>query len=79
MTKVVVYSTQSCPWCKKTKEFLTEHKVKFTSKDVGVDDKAAHDMIEKSGQQGVPVIDIDGKIIVGFDESEIRKALKLNN
>ena len=75
--KVTIYSTQFCPWCHKTKEFFKTNKVKFTDIDVGENQKAATEMIKKSGQQGVPVIDIDGKIIVGFDEPELRKALKL--
>ncbi len=77
MAKVRIYTTQTCPWCKKVKDFLKEHKVKFTEIDVSSDEKAAKEMIEKSGQMGVPVIDIDGKIIVGFDEEELRKTLKL--
>ena len=74
---VKIYSTQSCPWCKKTKEFLKSKKVKFKDIDVGANQKAAQEMIKKSGQTGVPVLDIDGKIIVGFKEEEIKKALKL--
>jgi len=74
---VKIYSTQSCPWCKKTKEFLKAHKVAFKDIDVGADQKAAQEMIKKSGQTGVPVLDINGKIIVGFDEAKIKKALKL--
>ncbi len=77
MAKVIVYSTQTCPWCKKTKEFLKEHKISFDEKDVGNDMSAAREMIEKSGQQGVPVIDIDGEIIVGFDEERLRKVLNI--
>ena len=77
--KVTIYRTQTCPWCHKTEEFFKKYKVKYTSIDVGKDRKAAMEMIEKSGQQGVPVIDIDGKIIVGFDEPELRKALKIKN
>jgi len=73
--KVKVYSTQTCPWCHKTKEFLTEKKVKFEDIDVGKDQKAANEMVEKSGQMGVPVTDIDGKIIVGFDKEALEKAL----
>ncbi len=74
---VIIYGTSHCPWCHKTREFLKESKIKF--KDINVEDneKAKKDMIKKSGQLGVPVIDINGKIIVGFDESAIRKALKL--
>jgi len=75
--KVTVYSTQTCPWCKKVKAFLKENKVKFSEKDVGADTKAAQDMIKKSGQQGVPVTDVDGEIVVGFDEEKLRKLLKI--
>ena len=77
MTSVKIYSTPSCPWCKKTKEFLKENKISFTDIDVASDQKAAKEMIEKSGQMGVPVIDIDGKIIVGYKESELKEALGL--
>jgi len=73
--KVKVYSTKTCPWCHKTKEFLKEKNVKFEDIDVGADQKAANEMVEKSGQMGVPVTDIDGKIIVGFDKEAIEKAL----
>jgi glutaredoxin len=59
------------------KDFLKEHKVEFTGKDVGTDMEASKEMVEKSGQTGVPVIDIDGKIIVGFNEAAIREALGL--
>lgn len=74
---VKIYSTESCPWCKKVKAFLKENKVKFTDVDVGADAKAAEEMVKKSGQQGVPVIDVNGTIIVGFDEGKLRKALKI--
>ncbi len=74
---VLVYSTISCPWCHKTKEFLNEHKIKFKDLNVGEDRKAAEEMIKKSGQTGVPVIDIDGKIIIGFNEVALKKALKI--
>lgn len=74
---VIVYSTPTCPWCKKVKEFLKENKVKFSEKDVSSDKKALAEMEKKSGQVGVPVIDINGKIIVGFDESKMKKELKL--
>ena len=77
MPSVKIYSTPSCPWCKRAKEFLKENKVSFTNIDVASDQKAAKEMIEKSGQMGVPVIDIDGKIIVGFDEEKLRKLLNL--
>ncbi|MFH0867904.1 MAG: glutaredoxin domain-containing protein [Candidatus Woesearchaeota archaeon] len=74
--KVKVYSTKICPWCVKLKEFLKEKNIEFEDIDVGADQKAAEEMVEKSGQMGVPVIDIGGNIIVGFDKEEIGKALK---
>jgi len=75
--EVKVYSTPTCPWCKKVKEFLTENKIKFKEIDVAEDAKAAKDMIEKSGQQGVPVVEVDGEMIVGFDEEKLKKLLKI--
>jgi glutaredoxin-like YruB-family protein len=77
MAKVKVYSTPTCPWCTKAKEFLTKNNVKFENINVAEDEKARNDIIEKSGQMGVPVIEIGKEIIVGFDEQKIRKALKL--
>ena len=77
--KIIIYGTDSCPWCHKAREFMKEHKIKFTDKNVGEDRKAAEEMIKKSGQQGVPVIDIGGKIIVGFDEEKLRSLLNIND
>lgn len=77
--KITIYGTDSCPWCHKTREFLNAHRIKFIDKNVGDDQKAAAEMIEKSGQQGVPVIDIDGEIIVGFNESRLRSLLKIKD
>jgi len=59
------------------KDFLKQNKIPFKDINVEKDQKAAQEMVNKSGQMGVPVIDIDGTIIVGFNEPEIRKALKL--
>lgn len=75
--RVTIYGTSHCPWCHKAREFLIAHKVKFTDVNVEENEKSKKDMIKKSGQMGVPVIDIDGKIIVGFDETAIKKYLKL--
>lgn len=78
MTKVKLYNTPTCPWCHKTKEFLKENNVEFEDKDVSADDKAREEMIEKSGQMGVPVIVVEGhKPIVGFDVDAIKTALNL--
>lgn len=74
---VKIYTTPTCPWCKKTKEFFKENKVKFTEVNVATNQKAAKEMVEKSGQTGVPVTDANGTIIVGFDEPKLRKALNL--
>ncbi len=76
-SKVKVYSTPTCPYCHAAKEFLKEHKVAFQDIDVSKDPKAAEEMIEKSGQMGVPVIEIGNTIIIGFDRDAIKKALKL--
>ncbi|HLC55602.1 MAG TPA: glutaredoxin domain-containing protein [Candidatus Nanoarchaeia archaeon] len=75
--KVKVYSTPVCPWCHKAKEFLKEHHIPFTDINVAEDSKAAQEMTEKSGQMGVPVIDVDGTIIVGYDVGALKKALSL--
>lgn len=75
--QVIVYSTPSCPWCKKTKEFLKSHKIKFKNVNVASSKKATQEMVKKSGQMGVPVIDIEGKIILGFDEAKLKKTLKI--
>jgi glutaredoxin 3 len=75
--KVLIYSTPTCPYCKQAKDFFKLNNVKYTEVDVANDEKKAEEMIEKSGQMGVPVIDIDGQIIVGFDKGALKKALGL--
>lgn len=72
---VKVYSTSTCPYCAMAKDFLKKSDVMFENIDVGADPEAGREMVEKSGQMGVPVLDIDGQIIVGFDRDAIRKAL----
>ena len=73
--KVKMYSTEWCVYCKYAKKFFEENKVPFEEVDVENNPKEAEEMVEKSGQMGVPVIDIGGKIIVGFDREGIKKAL----
>lgn len=73
--KVTVYSTSTCPFCIRVKQFLEENNIQFTHYDVGSDEAKAQEMMARSGQMGVPVIDIDGQIIVGFDKESIKKAL----
>lgn len=75
--KVTIYSTPNCGYCVIAKDFFKANKVEFKEIDVSDDEKAAQDMIKKSGQMGVPVIDIDGTIVVGFDKPKIKKALGL--
>jgi len=72
---IKVYSTDNCPWCTKAKDFLKQNKIEFDEVDVGKDTAAAEEMVHKSGQRGVPVLDINGKIIVGFDQQAIKQAL----
>jgi len=74
---VVVYSTPTCPYCNLTKEFLKKNKISFRSVDVSQDEKAQAEMIKKSGQMHVPVIDANGTIILGFDEDKLRETLKI--
>ncbi|WP_029453430.1 glutaredoxin family protein [Clostridium algidicarnis] len=76
---ITVYSTETCPWCIKVKEYLRENKISFNEKDINLDRNAAIEMMSKSGQGGVPVLDIDGKIIVGFDKENIDKVLSLSS
>ena len=76
MATVKVYSTQTCPWCVRAKDYLKGKKIKFDDIDVSRDQKAAQEMVKKSGQMGVPVLDINGKIIIGFDKEAIDEALK---
>ncbi|MDP3730067.1 MAG: glutaredoxin domain-containing protein [Candidatus Omnitrophota bacterium] len=75
--KVKVYSTPACPFCVRAKQFLKESAVVFEDIDVSINHEAAQDMIKRSGQMGVPVIDIDGELIVGFDKEKIKKSLGL--
>ena len=72
---VIVYSTQSCPYCLMAKEYLKGKNVQFEDVDVGADRARAMEMVQKSGQMGVPVLDINGKIIVGFNQPAIDAAL----
>jgi glutaredoxin 3 len=72
---IKVYSTPTCPWCIKTKDFLRRNNVKFEDIDVSRDARAAHEMVKKSGQMGVPVVDAGGKIIIGFDEDKLKRTI----
>ena len=75
--QVKVYSTPTCGWCKRTKAFLDDNKIAYQSIDVAADKVARDEMIAKTGQIGVPVIDVDGEISVGFDEKWLKEKLNL--
>jgi len=75
MSKVIVYSTPSCPYCNLVKDYLNEKGVEFEEKDVSIDRVAAREMIEKSGQMGVPQIIINDNVIVGFNRDAIDEEL----
>jgi glutaredoxin-like YruB-family protein len=72
MKQVTIYSTPTCPYCKMAKEFFAKNNIKFTDIDVSSDVTKQQEMIGKSGQLAVPVIDIDGDIIVGFNEPKLK-------
>ena len=72
---VKVYSTKTCPYCVMARDYFKENGVEFEDVDVGRDREAAKEMIEKSGQMGVPVIDIDGNILVGFQPDVFKSLL----
>lgn len=74
---VILFRTESCPWCHKAKEFLDENNIKYKEFFVDRDQKRAEEMIKKSGQSGVPVIEVDGKIIIGFDKVALKRELKI--
>ena len=74
---VKIYSTPTCPWCIRTKQFLKDNNIVFEDIDVSDNQTAAEEMVRKSGQMGVPVLDIEGEIIVGFDKERIKSALGL--
>ncbi|MDD5595106.1 MAG: glutaredoxin domain-containing protein [Candidatus Omnitrophica bacterium] len=73
--KVKVYSTSTCPYCIRAKQFLKDNNIVFEDVDVSANQAAAEEMIQKSGQMGVPVLDIGGEIIIGFDRERIKTAL----
>lgn len=74
--QVTVYSTSSCHFCVLSKDYLDKKGISYTNFDVGADRTKAEEMIQKSGQMGVPVIEIDGNIVVGFQPNEFDRLLK---
>ena len=78
MANVSIYTTPSCVYCKKTKDFFKEHNIEFSEFDVTTDTAKRDEMIQNSGQMGVPVIDVDGTMVVGFDEPKLRELLNIS-
>jgi glutaredoxin-like YruB-family protein len=74
--EIKIYSTPTCPYCIQAKKYLTAKKVPFTDIDVATDKEKAQEMIDLSGQMGVPVIKINDKIIIGFDQEKIDDILR---
>ena len=73
---ITLYTTPSCSFCTKAKNWFRENHIRFQEYDVSRDPRRADEMVRKSGQQGVPVIDVNGRLIVGFNQPEIEKALR---
>jgi len=73
--KVKIYTTPMCSYCQRAKQFLTDNNVAFENVDVSADQTRAKEMVDLSGQMGVPVLDIGGEIIVGFDREKISQTL----
>ncbi len=73
---VTVYTSSTCPWCVKAKQYLNSKGIDYKEVNVSLDPQAAREMIEKSGQRGVPVLDINGSIVVGFDRPKIDELLE---
>lgn len=77
MPKVVIYTTPTCPYCKMAMKFFEQNSIVYEEKNVATDIPAREEMLQKSHQFGVPVIDIDGKIIIGFNRPELSRLLGL--
>ncbi|MBO1264099.1 glutathione S-transferase N-terminal domain-containing protein [Proteiniclasticum sp. SCR006] len=77
MNQVTIYTTPTCIWCNRAKSYLREQNISFVEKDVSRDREAATEMIRKTNQMGVPVLDINGNVIIGFDQHGINRLLGL--
>ena len=75
--QVLVFTTPTCPWCVRVKSYLAQRQVPFREVDVSRDAAAARDLVRRSGQTGVPVVEIDGRPVVGFDKPQIDRLLGL--
>ena len=78
MKRIVIYTTPDCPFCTMAKEFFQEHRLPYEEKDVLSDRAAREEMVQKSGQLGVPVILVDDVVIVGFDRPRLTRLLGID-
>lgn len=78
MQNVIIYSTPACHYCRMAKEIFDKNNIKYIEKDIAGDAEARDEALKKSGQLITPIIDIDGKILAGFDETKIKQALGIN-
>lgn len=76
MSAITVYTTPTCGFCHMLKEYLTDKKIEFDTKDITTDQNAYQEILEKTSQLGVPVIDIDGTVVLGFDRPKIDAVLR---
>jgi glutaredoxin 3 len=76
--RVIVFTTPTCTYCNAVKRYLRQQKIRFREVDVSRDAAAQRDMVRRSGQMGVPVVDIGGRVVVGFDRPKIDSLLELN-
>jgi glutaredoxin-like YruB-family protein len=75
--RVTVYSTPTCSWCNTLKTWLSKNNIRYTDIDVSADQRAAEELVRRSGQQGVPQTDINGRIVVGFDQQKLKELLEI--
>lgn len=75
MSQVIIYTTPTCVYCKMTKSFFTENNIQYEEKNVAEDVVARDEMVTKSGQMGVPVIDVNGQLVIGFDQPRLKELL----
>ncbi len=73
--RIVIYSTPTCPYCKRVKDYITRKGISYTERNVAADRAAAKEMIKKSGQMGVPVILIDSEVLIGFNQTQLDRLL----
>jgi glutaredoxin-like YruB-family protein len=76
--RIIVFSTPNCPWCTKVKRYLKEQNCRFRDVDISKDDKAAKDVVRRTGQMGVPVVLVNNKTIIGFNKKELDRILNIN-